>query len=56
MTTPSDQYTPDGDGLREVLEEAERIALNDRAFVTLGVAPTNPRPATDIFGPVRRMT
>ncbi|SCW46963.1 mannose-1-phosphate guanylyltransferase [Paenibacillus tianmuensis] len=42
VTTPSDQYIPEGDSLWEALKQAESIALSGCSIVTLGIVPTRP--------------
>ncbi|KEQ22673.1 mannose-1-phosphate guanylyltransferase [Paenibacillus tyrfis] len=42
VTTPSDQYIPEGNSLWEALKQAEIVARSDRSIVTLGIAPTRP--------------
>jgi len=42
VTTPSDQYIPDAEGLWEALLQAEQIAQNGHSIVTLGIVPTRP--------------
>ncbi|SCW80632.1 Nucleotidyl transferase [Paenibacillus tianmuensis] len=42
VTTPSDQYIPEGDSLWEALKQAESIAPSGCSIVTLGIVPTRP--------------
>lgn len=42
ITAPSDQYIPDGEAFHRALEEAERLARQELAIVTLGIKPTRP--------------
>lgn len=62
VTIPSDQHIPDGDALLDALREAERLAVQDRTIVTLGIPPTRPETGYGYIladgedaGPVRRV-
>lgn len=41
-TVPADQYVPDGDALRQALEQAADAAAGVPSVVTLGIVPTRP--------------
>ncbi|WP_127578821.1 mannose-1-phosphate guanylyltransferase [Paenibacillus koleovorans] len=45
VTTPSDQYIPDGRALMQALRRAEQAAAEPGTIVTLGITPTRPETA-----------
>lgn len=50
VVTPSDHYVADGEGLMKALLMAERVALNERAIVTLGMKPSRPETGYGYIG------
>src|SRR4051794_14594194 len=42
VLAPSDQYIDDVDSLRNALTLADKVAISENAFVTLGVSPDKP--------------